>query len=117
MAFELTWSPTARLDLWDLLSYISESNRQAAADFGVALFDAVVCLRPSTLELAWNHRTPITPAMSSEDTQIAGSNLSVSARTAPGRLTVQKEWALCLNFELRRLMELSTKPLSRLNRS
>jgi plasmid stabilization system protein ParE len=41
MAFKIDWAPQARLDLWDLLSYISESNRQAAADFGLAVFEAI----------------------------------------------------------------------------
>ena len=41
MAFKLDWAPQARLDLWDLLSYISESNRQAAADFGLGVFGAI----------------------------------------------------------------------------
>ena len=45
MAFTLTWSPTARLDLWDLLSYISESNPQAAAEFGHGVFEAIERLR------------------------------------------------------------------------
>jgi len=45
MDFKLTWSPTARLDLWDLLSYISESNQFAAKKFGLRLFEAVEQLR------------------------------------------------------------------------
>ncbi len=45
MAFELIWSPTARLDLWDTLSYISKSDPQAARDFGSHLFDSVEQLR------------------------------------------------------------------------
>jgi plasmid stabilization system protein ParE len=35
----------ARLDLWDLLSYISESDRRAAAKFGAGIFSAVERLR------------------------------------------------------------------------
>ena len=45
MAFRLTWSPTARLDLWNLLEYISESSRQAAGDFGRGVFEAVERLK------------------------------------------------------------------------
>ncbi|HIJ65546.1 MAG TPA: type II toxin-antitoxin system RelE/ParE family toxin [Candidatus Hydrogenedentes bacterium] len=45
MAFKLVWSSTARLDLWDLLSYISESDRQAAAEFGRSVFAAIERLR------------------------------------------------------------------------
>lgn len=41
MAFTLIWSPKARRDLWDLLDYIAESNRQAAADFGSSVLHAV----------------------------------------------------------------------------
>jgi len=41
MAFTLIWSPAARLDLWDILSYINESNPQAAGDFGRGVFAAV----------------------------------------------------------------------------
>ena len=41
MAFTLVWSPMARLDLWDLLSYISESDPGAAAKFGSGVFEAV----------------------------------------------------------------------------
>lgn len=45
MAFTLTWSPTARLDLRGLLEYIAESNRQAAADFGAAVFQTIERLK------------------------------------------------------------------------
>lgn len=41
MAYTLVWSPTARFDLWDILSYISEFDPDAAARFGQAIFDAV----------------------------------------------------------------------------
>ena len=41
MAFALTWSPTARLDLWDLLSYIAESDPQAAAEFGRSVLKSI----------------------------------------------------------------------------
>jgi len=45
MAFALDWAPTARLDLWDLLSYIAESDESAAAKFGHSIFDAVERLK------------------------------------------------------------------------
>ena len=45
MAFTLDWAPMARLDLWDLLSYISESDRHAAAEFGAGVFNAVERLK------------------------------------------------------------------------
>ena len=41
MAFTLIWSPAARLDLWAILSYINESNPQAAGNFGRGVFIAV----------------------------------------------------------------------------
>ena len=41
MAYSLTWSPTARLDFWDLLHYIAEFNPQAATKFGRGVFEAV----------------------------------------------------------------------------
>ena len=41
MAYTLTWSPTARFDLWDVLSYISEFDPEATARFGQCVFDAV----------------------------------------------------------------------------
>lgn len=41
MAYALIWSPTARFDLWDVLSYISEFDPAAAARFGQSVFDAV----------------------------------------------------------------------------
>ena len=47
MAFSIVWSPTARLDLWDLLSYIFESNRDAAAKFGLSLFESIERLKES----------------------------------------------------------------------
>jgi toxin ParE1/3/4 len=45
MAFTLDWAPMARLDLWDLLSYIAESDRRAAAEFGAGVFNAVERLK------------------------------------------------------------------------
>jgi toxin ParE1/3/4 len=44
MAFALIWSPTAKLDLWDILSYIADSNPSAAAHFGQKVFDKVELL-------------------------------------------------------------------------
>lgn len=41
MAYALIWSPAARFDLWDVLSYISEFDPDAASRFGQGLFDAV----------------------------------------------------------------------------
>jgi len=41
MARELIWSPTARFDLWNVLSYISEFDPDAASRFGKGIFDAV----------------------------------------------------------------------------
>ena len=41
MAYTLTWSPTARFDLWDVVSYISEFDAEAAARFGQGIFDAL----------------------------------------------------------------------------
>jgi len=41
MAFTLIWSPTARLDLWDVMSYISEFDHGAAARFGRNVFDSI----------------------------------------------------------------------------
>lgn len=41
MAYALIWSPAARFDLWDILSYISEFDRDAATRFGRGIFDAV----------------------------------------------------------------------------
>jgi hypothetical protein len=35
----------ARLDFWDLMSYISESNRQAAANFGYGVFEVIERLK------------------------------------------------------------------------
>jgi plasmid stabilization system protein ParE len=40
MAHGLIWSPTARLDLHDLRSYIAESDPQAAARFVQTVFKA-----------------------------------------------------------------------------
>ncbi len=45
MAFKLKWSRTARLDLWDMLAYIAESDPQSAADFGSRLFDVIERLK------------------------------------------------------------------------
>jgi len=41
MAFALIWSPTAKLDLWDILSYIADFNTSAAARFGQNVFNTV----------------------------------------------------------------------------
>src|SRR5207245_9484689 len=41
MACQLSWSPTARLDLRDLLTYIAEDNPGAARSFARTLFQAV----------------------------------------------------------------------------
>lgn len=41
MAYTLIWSPTARFDLWNVLSYISEFDTAAASRFGQGLFDAI----------------------------------------------------------------------------
>jgi plasmid stabilization system protein ParE len=38
MACTLSWSPTARCDLWDVLSYISEFDPEAASRFGQSVF-------------------------------------------------------------------------------
>ena len=34
MAHRVIWSPAAHLDLWDILSYIADSDPAAAGDFG-----------------------------------------------------------------------------------
>ena len=41
MAYRLSWSPTARLDLRDLLTYIAEDDPAAARSFGRSLFRAI----------------------------------------------------------------------------
>ena len=41
MAYDLSWSPMARLDLIDLHAYISESNPQTANRFARSLIDSV----------------------------------------------------------------------------
>jgi plasmid stabilization system protein ParE len=41
MAFKLTWSPSARLDLKDLALFISENNPLAAKRFVRSVFDVV----------------------------------------------------------------------------
>ena len=41
MAFTLTWSPTAKLDLWDVLSYIMDFNPSAAARLAQTVFDKI----------------------------------------------------------------------------
>lgn len=41
MVNALIWSPTARFDLWDVLSYISEFDPEAAARFGQSVFDTL----------------------------------------------------------------------------
>ena len=41
MAFTLIWSPTARFDLLDVLSFISEFDPDAAARFGGNIFHSI----------------------------------------------------------------------------
>lgn len=41
MAYQLIWSPTARLDLRDLLAYITEDDPVAAQNFAQGVFGAV----------------------------------------------------------------------------
>ncbi len=45
MAYELTWSPTARLDLRNLVAYIAEENPIAARQFAQGVFQAIEHLR------------------------------------------------------------------------
>jgi toxin ParE1/3/4 len=41
MAYRLSWSPTARLDLRDLLTYIADDDPAAARSFAHRLFRAI----------------------------------------------------------------------------
>ena len=41
MVCQIEWSPTARFDLWDILSYISEFDQNAAARFRDKAFDLI----------------------------------------------------------------------------
>ncbi len=41
MAYELTWSPTARLDLIDIADFIAKDNNLAAARFVKNLFSEI----------------------------------------------------------------------------
>lgn len=41
MAHRLTWSPTARQDLRELVAYIAEADRQAAGKFARGIFQAI----------------------------------------------------------------------------
>jgi len=41
MVCSLTWSPTAKFDLWDILSYISEFDSDAAARFKERVFGSI----------------------------------------------------------------------------
>ena len=41
MAHELVWSPTAQFDLWDILSYISEFDADAATRLAQGVFDSI----------------------------------------------------------------------------
>jgi len=41
MVCPIEWSPTARFDLWDVLSYISEFDQNAAARFRDKVFDSI----------------------------------------------------------------------------
>lgn len=41
MAFKLIWSPTAKLDLKDIVTFIAEDNASAAQGFVRSLFQVV----------------------------------------------------------------------------
>jgi len=41
MGCPIIWSPTARFDLWDVLSYISEFEQDAAARYRDKVFESV----------------------------------------------------------------------------
>ena len=45
MAYKLTWSPTARLDLKDLCEFIAQDDPVAASNFAKDVFDSVERLR------------------------------------------------------------------------
>ena len=40
MDFKVIWSPSARLDLKEIVSYIAEDNAEIAQRFGLSLIDA-----------------------------------------------------------------------------
>lgn len=44
MDFEVIWSPSARLDLKEIVSYIAEDNAEIAQRFGLSLIDATKSL-------------------------------------------------------------------------
>lgn len=46
MAYRLTWSPSARFDLREILAYVAEYDPMAAGRFIRSLFDAVERLPP-----------------------------------------------------------------------
>jgi plasmid stabilization system protein ParE len=45
VAYELSWAPTARQDLRELVAYIAEDDRQAAGRFARSIFQAIERLR------------------------------------------------------------------------
>jgi toxin ParE1/3/4 len=45
MAYELTWSPTAKLDLKELCEFIAEDNSFAASHFAQEVFKAIERLK------------------------------------------------------------------------
>ena len=44
MDFKVIWSPSARLDLKEIVSYIAEDNGEIAQRFGLSLIDATKSL-------------------------------------------------------------------------
>jgi toxin ParE1/3/4 len=44
MDFKVIWSPSARLDLKEIVSYIAEDNAEIAQRFGLSLIDATKSL-------------------------------------------------------------------------
>ena len=44
MDFKVIWSPSARLDLKEIVSYIAEDNAEIAQRFGMSLIDATKSL-------------------------------------------------------------------------
>ena len=45
MAYRLSWAPTARQDLRELVAYIAEDDRRAAGQFANRVFQAIERLR------------------------------------------------------------------------
>ena len=45
MAYRLSWAPTARQDLRELVTYIAEDDRQAAGRFAKGVFQSIERLR------------------------------------------------------------------------